>query len=276
MTAARRFAVLLAVGVACGGRPAWAAPADASERARTTFDQAREAFSRKSYAAAASAFEQSASYVGHPGPWVNAAEAWILAGDPVRAARACDRALAFADIDDATRTQAVERLQKVTPLIATVELLGPNLTARVDEGEPYSLPVTLRLAPGSHAFRVSLGATDLKWSREVGAGATARQEIVLRDGVPALRGHEPVPPRTERSWAPPPLSIAGYGVAATATAGVVFFGLNTLDARDNYREEDARSRFYLNRALTNVCLGVAAVAVVTSTILWVLRARSSR
>ncbi|MDB4998792.1 MAG: hypothetical protein JWM74_6224, partial [Myxococcaceae bacterium] len=122
MTRDGAIAVALAIGILSKTALARAAPAGgdesgatateetrdprASERARTTFDQAREAFARKSYVAAASAFEQSESYVPHPGPWVNAAEAWILAGDPVRAARACDRALAFADIDEATRAQA--------------------------------------------------------------------------------------------------------------------------------------------------------------------------
>lgn len=259
--------------------------ASASLRARTTFEQAREAFGRKSYVAAASAFEQSASYVPHPAPWVDAAEAWILAGDPVRAARACDRALAFSDIDDANRAQAIERLRKVSALIGTLELVGPTLTVRVDEVEALPLPTTLRLAPGEHTFRVSSESGSLRFTLDLRAGARERRVLAVRDGVPTFAGANAppaalTPTATPSAGAEPPrrrripiASVAGYGVAAVATGAAVFFGLGTLDARDHYKDEGARSRFYLDRALTNVSIGVAVVAAVTSTVLWVLAKR---
>ncbi|MDB4994828.1 MAG: hypothetical protein JWM74_2260, partial [Myxococcaceae bacterium] len=169
-------------------------------------------------------------------------------------------------------------LLKVEPRIGTVELAGASLPVRVDHGEPQSLPATLRLSAGVHGFEVVLGPAVLKWSLALRPGVSERREVFVRDGVPVLRGAEavsemPAPAerpiaRTGRPSGVPTPSLVGYGVATVATAGAVVFGLSTLSARDHYRDDGARSRFYLDRALTNVCLGIALVAVVASTIVW--------
>ena len=287
-----------------GDRGASSQDTRATELARTTFNQARDAFARKSYVAAASAFEQSASYVPHPAPWINAAEAWILSGDPVRAARACDRALAFEDIDAATRTQASERLRKVLPLVGTVELESASpVTVRVGEAS-HPLPVRLRLAPATHAFVMTNGSAELRWSLDLRAGAHVKRAIFLREGKLHLgpAGREPDGDAGSRVAQPPPgvsagatsksadrpsastgpragipiLSVIGYGVAAAATGAAVYFGASTLDARERWRDtaaDDARGDFYRDRALTNVSLGVAVVAVVASTVFWLSSGR---
>ncbi len=264
------------------------------ELARTLFDQAREAFARKSYSAAASAFEQSAAYVPHPSPWVNAAEAWILSGDPVRAAAACDRALAFPDIDAATRAQASERLDKVTPLVGTVEVTfaGP-MSVRVDGLEARTLPTLLRLAPGAHSFEANNGSRSFSWTSNVRAGAIERRQLALQgdklgfrdtrstagtDSETAttrsnvLRASKEEGETTKGSGAPPTISLVGFGVAAVAFGSATYFGVSALGDRDRWRDSgtaDARSDFYRDRSLTNVSLGIGALVAVASTILWI-------
>src|SRR5690348_15803406 len=65
--------VILALLVAVA--PASAEPA-APIRATESFQQARAAFARREFTAAAAAFEQAAAYEPHPVAWLDAAEAW--------------------------------------------------------------------------------------------------------------------------------------------------------------------------------------------------------
>ncbi len=95
---------LLAVAYVVATGTAWAQPADGDrERAAETFRQAEAAFARREYAGAAAGFEEAGRFVPHPKTFLNAAEAWELAGLAARAATACERALGLPDVPSALR-----------------------------------------------------------------------------------------------------------------------------------------------------------------------------
>ena len=241
--------------------------------AKEAFERARQAFGRGDYRAAAEAFEQSADYVLHPAPLANAADAWARAGDNVRAARACDRALAVSDIDRRTRAVAEETLSKVLRRVATLEIEGkPGITVRVDGESAGVVPLRMRLSPGTHVIE----ATDPS------RGTTRRMTLVLDPGMTTTRavhdtGEPAKPEETPRrasetaTSGPPALTYAAYAVAAAGVGTGIYFGVSTLDARERWANDgssDARSDFYRDRALTNVALGVGLVAAVVGTVLW--------
>src|SRR4051812_39095386 len=91
--------VLLGWGPARADDPSSGARARADE----SFRQAKAAFARGEFAAAAAAFEQAATFVLHPAPLMNAAEAWENAGEPVRAIEDCDRVSAIPDAGEQYR-----------------------------------------------------------------------------------------------------------------------------------------------------------------------------
>src|SRR5206468_4049238 len=95
-------------------------------RAAASFEQARAAFARKDYAAAAAAFELAASLEPHAAALLNAGEAWQLAGDDLRAAQAYDRVLAFPGLEPSYRADAERRLATVTPHVGTLLVTGPS------------------------------------------------------------------------------------------------------------------------------------------------------
>ena len=242
-------------------------------QAKEAFERARQAFERGDYRTAAEAFEQSADYALHPAPLANAADAWARAGDNVRAARACDRALAIRDIDRRTRAVAEETLAKVLRRVATLEVEGkPGIHLRVDGEDAGVVPVRMRLPPGTHVVE----ATDPS------RGTTRRMTLVLDPGMTTTRAvHDtgepakveeiPRPPPAKATSGPPLLTYAAYGVAAAGVGAGIYFGVSTLDARERWANDgssDARSDFYRDRALTNVALGVGVVAAIAGTVLW--------
>lgn len=84
------FAIALFAIVAIQASPA---QADGLAEAKERFDAAAAAYSEHRYADAAEGYERASALSPHPAPLVNAADAWELDGNHVRAARACDQAL---------------------------------------------------------------------------------------------------------------------------------------------------------------------------------------
>jgi hypothetical protein len=280
---------------AASAAPAPAAPSESAERARAAFERAREAFARKSYAAAAAMFEESASHVLHPAPLVNAADAWERAGDFVRSAKACDRVLAMSDLEPQARALVEVNLSRVLKRVATLELEGPTgTTARIDGGDASSLPLRVRLAPGPHDIEASapsaVSAAPQPPTRmrvfcdpqSVTRRVLTERDLATREPPEAPRqvkpgdAHASKETRRAATSAPPVLTYVTYGVAAVGLGAGLYFGRSTLDARARWADTaalDARSDFYRDRALTNVAFGVAIMAAVVGTVVWLRDAR---
>jgi hypothetical protein len=254
----------------------------AHDRAAQSFEQARSAFARRDFTAAALAFEQAAEYEPHPIAWLDAAEAWTNAGEPVRAAIACDRILDDPATPPRFRREAEQRLGAVAREVATVDVRGREGTrAALDGGADFAVPARRRTRRGAHELAIV----------EPGAGGPRRIPITVRGGETvvvdlSVAPAEP-PPRPSPSPAPAPPAVSppaptrsgpplaswiAFGAAGVGAAATTFFGIRTSSARDDFDRAptaDHRDAFYGERLATNVSLALAAGALLTGVVLWI-------
>jgi tetratricopeptide (TPR) repeat protein len=264
--------------------PSRAADEDARERASRSFGEAKAAFALHQYTAAAAAFEEAARLVPHPATWLDAAAAREAAGDPARAAEDCDRALALAD-EPGPSADALRRLERLAPKIATVELRGrPALLARVDGGDPIGLPAKRRLAPGHHRVVVREAASGEERSVELDLAAGDARTVDLDAALPPLMpapapapAPDPAPERPaplRRAGSGPPLgSTIAFGAAGVGGAIATVFGVLTLDAKSNYERTPTHATldtFKADRLTTNIALGTAVIAAAVGVTVWLL------
>lgn len=280
MAVRHRRALALAFVFALTSLPV-SAHADDAAVARERFEEAKAAFGAGRYAEAADAYEQSANAKPHPAPLVNAAEAWELDGNFVRAAQACDRALELAS-DAKLRDALEQRLARLRKRVGTVSFRGPSgSTVTIDKGQPVAVPARARLSPGRHelVYVEASGAQSTEALR-IGAG---EERLVVISGAP--RSTAPTPPegpaREEPSSSrggPKTASWVSFGVGAVALGAASVLGVMTLSAKSAYEDSpshDTLDDFHATRLATNVSLGVAGVAVVTGVVLWLLQPREA-
>jgi hypothetical protein len=257
-----------------------AAADDTHRRAGDSFEQARAAFARKDYAAAAAAFEFAASLEPHAATLLDAGEAWELAGDPVRAAQDYDHVLALPGSAARYRADAERRLAHVAQRLGTLILEGPpTLLVRIDGSPPVVLPARLRLAPStSHEIAVAAPG-DESPPRTVpitlAPGETRSLDLTPpRRGVSEGAASNPTTPSPTQNTAPTPSpptarpvtpdatasSVAGeaplpthhrggpgvaswvaFGVAGTATIGAGVLGGLALSAQSRFNDDPTRT-----------------------------------
>ena len=254
---------------------------DARERARRSFSEAKTAFGQHNYTAAAAAFEEAARLVAHPSTWLNAAEAWELAGDLTRAAEDCDRAIAM---DPATThaADATRRLERLVARIATLEVNGPPaLLVRLQSGEPRSPPFRARLSPGRHSLIVVDTANhhDRKVEVDLAAGQTRALDLSPSE---AKENDTRAPPQANtivRTHGGIPLvSKVAFGGGIACAAATAVLGFMTVDAKGDYEADPTRSSldsFKRTRLLTNVALAATLVSGGVGLVLWIVSPQPS-
>ena len=261
------------------------ASADPDDRARAaaSFHRGQVAYARHDYGEAAAAFELAAGFDPNAVALLDAADAWALAGQPLRAAAACDRALAMSNLTAEQRRFADSRLAAVSSSIGTLDIEGTSdVRVVIDDGAEVPAPVHRRVATGRHVVRM----------RSVADGRIDEQDVVVGGGetthlVPSLRARTvtttAVPPSGLQVAPPPPAPTSyailptgtwiafGVAVAAAGTAGVL--GGVTLHERNAFNEtptHDNADSFYRARAATDIAWGAAAAGVVTGGLVWIL------
>jgi hypothetical protein len=264
---------------------AGAAPTrDDQRRAAESFRQAEAAFGRKEYAAAAAAFEQAGRFVPHPKAFLNAAEAWDLAGEPVRSAEACARALELPVEDNALHVEARTRLEALFPRIARIEIAGAGrLRARIDGGEEIAPPAARYVSSGKHRVDVVDPEDGSVRTLEVDARAGATERLDLSPkAAPIPEGPKDVaPPTTPPAPERPPVPVGtwvSFGVAGAAATAMAVMGGLTLDAQSRFNDEPTREHadtFNAYRLSTNVLIGVAGAAALTGAIIWIIDAATA-
>jgi tetratricopeptide (TPR) repeat protein len=289
---------LFALAVLLGATSAAAAPPDARAAAREAFRQAQAAFERREFAAAAAAFEQAARIDPHAAPLLNASDAWERAGDVVRALEACDEVLALPNADG-YKAEADACVKRFVPRVATIDVRGAaTVEARVDGARPKHAPSRHRALPGRHQVALAELGTSRAHTVEidVSAGVTrvvdaddllsppaapeapAPPRVTARPADPEpLMRYEPIPAREEAprtpSIGPPAVTWASFGTAVAAGAVAGAFAALTVDRQRAFDQGDhsaaTAAAFHRDKAITNVALGVAAVAVVTGIVLWI-------
>jgi hypothetical protein len=264
------------------------------ERANASFIQARAAFARREFTVAALGFEQAGEYEPHPVAWLNASEAWVIAGDMVRAAIDCDRVLETPALAASYRQEAENRLKSIEDRVATLDIKEPLASyASIDAAERFPLPARKRVIPGAHVVVFYDGSTalekvDVKASAGQIVGVAAPPSVDLLPPVVAPKTdvrRRPTPPLF-----PPQPGSNGIGPAPTATwfafgasgiasAATVIFGLRTLAVQDDFdRSPTAENRddFFRERLITNVSLGLAVAAAAVGLGIWVFSPEKKR
>ncbi len=262
----------------------------AEKRAAESFSQAQAAFARREYAAAAAAFEKAAEFDPHPAPLLNAAQAWELARDFVRAAEDCDRVLGMPNVGDAFTRAARDALARVEPKIATLDLVGPRtLAVHVDDGPEIRVPTRKRVPPGHHELAVVDLASPTTYRTTVTLAIGESRTLELTPPAPEAAPNgvarpAPTKPRVVDDARAPGTGALRAGLwislgATVAAAGATtVFGIMTLNAREEYNADPnttTQSAFYRDRLVTNVALAVTAVGAGASFVLWQLSRRAT-
>lgn len=260
-------------------------------KAKVSFEAGQRAFNRGDYSRAAGLFERAARWKPHPAAFLDAAEAWALAGDPVRAAELCDHVLGMSNIEERYRRKASDRLQALEKQLFTLHITGRRGTnVRVDGGALRPLPAVVRLEPGVHRV-VAIDQRGREQSMEVtGARGTSSRLVVLPQPAPsptpAPGGSNPTAPsakappaKAPATKAPSPKRASGPSVASwvlwsgAAVGGVTAAvgGVLTLQARDRFNREPTVAHadaFDHDKLLTNLSLGVAGALAVGGALVW--------
>ncbi len=261
----------LGLAIALLAMPALATSQTNEERASIAFEQAEQAFVRKDYLAAGAAFDEAAALAPHASVYLNAAEAWELADNPVRAVMACDQARARGPLN-ATQTAALDAiLGRTRPRVARLRIEGdPTARVRIGNGEPELLPIERVFAPAVVELRI-VWSNGAEGARHVTLAAGEERVEVIRDPSPTER---PSPPPAS-GVSVPTATWVFFGIGAGAGALVGVLGGLTLDAQTTFNEEPTWAHadtFYAFRASTNVAIGLTGAALLTGAIIWVVDA----
>lgn len=251
--------------------PARPARADATEDAKVAFDEGQAAFAAKRYSEAAAAFERSARAKPHPASLVNAAEAWELDGNLVRAARACDWALTL-ELDTAMSAAIRDRLARLLPSIGTVVVAGDATVVAKLDGDPIRPGARVRVSRGRHILSIARKQGDVTTELELGAGEERRVDLE------AVADVQPIPETPTKSLAPPVATWASLGLAAVAGGVAIGFGVATANAKTDYESTptvEGRDAFYRDRTITNVSLVVTGAFVLAGIAFWIFWPKSS-
>jgi hypothetical protein len=262
-------AVVASVPGSVVGAPTKAEQANAGKK----FREGERLFAKHDYAAAAAAFEEAYGIAPHPDALLNAIDARRKAGDLVLAARNCQRLIRDYPGEKAA-SDARGHLGEITPKVARLDLqVQGSATSVAVDGAPVELaaagPTEVYVDAGDH---VVTGTVDGKpFERRLSVVAGARGTVLLQAEAPTEEpGATPPPPST-----PPPSSkplhpaifFVGAGLTATAGGLLIWSGLDTNGARDDFDAAPTRAGLDdgLSRQLrTNVLIGVTAGLGVTT------------
>ena len=104
--------------------------------ARRFFNSGQKAFQAGRFIEAAKAFEEAFRLKPHPAPLINAGDAYEKAGELAKAARIYERVMTLEQSGEQDRSDATDRLAKVTPELGRIELGGvASIKARIDDEE---------------------------------------------------------------------------------------------------------------------------------------------
>jgi tetratricopeptide (TPR) repeat protein len=279
-----RLRIAVAVFVALATASSAQAQQAGKDEARRFFNAGQKAFKQKRYVEAAKAFEEAFRLKPHPFPLINAGDAWEKSGDAALAARTFQRVIGLEQSGEQDRADATERLARLTPKLAIVELKGEaTLRARVDQDE-FVGGDRVYVEPGEHV--VTLIDVDGAKQRKLDLTAGVSRTVELATLMPEIEGPErtETAPATVEPEEAAPTSDAGpresggvraptlvmFGLTAVAAGGAVYFGLAVNDSEKKYAEQPTREqydRFNQNKLFTNIAIGVAGVSAGVGTYL---------
>ncbi len=256
-----------------------AAAAGEKDDARRFFKAGQKAFAAGRYEEAARAFEEAFRLVPHPAPLINAGDSYEKAGELALAARTYQRVLDLERSGEQDRQDATDRLAKLSPKLAVIQLSGEEaVRVRIDEAE-FSGNQRVYVAPGEHD--VTLIDVDGAKSKRVDVAAGSTRTVSVDSLRPVAgagggaggegEGSEGGDPEEDaeadsasKAGGIAPLTWVALGVGVAGAGAAVYFGLQVNDAESAYNDkpnQDDLDRFNSNKLLTNVSIGVSAVGL---------------
>jgi tetratricopeptide (TPR) repeat protein len=262
------------------------AGAQGKDEARRFFNSGQKAFQAGRYIEAAKAFEEAFRLKPHPAPLINAGDAYEKAGELAKAARIYERVMTLEQSGEQDRSDATDRLAKITPELGRIELGGgASIKVRIDE-EEYRGGDRVWVEPGEHV--VTLVDVDAAKKRTVDVAKGATASVELASLMPSAAKAEVAPSKDEPDTDEPagpvdegprkkggirPPTLIAFGVGALGLGAGVYFGLQVNDAEKKYNDDPNRDdldRFKKNKLFANIGFGVAAAGAITGTVLLVL------
>ncbi len=223
------------------------------------FKEGLRAFAKHDYANAAKLFEEAYAIAPHPDAMMNAADARERAGDLLLAARNCQRILADFPEDKAAE-DARAKLGVLTPKLGRLDVQVKGLATELTVDGTASKPGEVFVDPGDHVVEAKIWGELV--SRRVNVVAGVRENVLL-EPAPKQQPPPTAPPTPAPEEKPlhPAVFFVGLGLTSTAGALMIWSGVDTNQARDEYDQsptqaglDDGRSK----QLRTNVLIGVTA------------------
>ena len=256
---------------------------DSRRLAHERYDQGKAAFAAGDYLSAARLFLETYHLAPHHDPLWNAARAYELAGEPVRAANLYTLFLDVAPQDARDRDRAIALRKELASKLGRIDILG-NPVGLVVDREPAALP-TVYVAPGDHVVRGGVNGREVERTVTVAAGATLSVALLMDQlPPPAVVPREAAPPHAEGRGRPLPTAVfyVGAGLTAIGVGLTIASGVDTLNAKaaydrapsgsllsdGNYKQDRTNTLFW-----ATLGVGVATGALAIFLVDWGHRAR---
>jgi hypothetical protein len=254
---------------------------DDRQVAHEEYERGSAAFEAHDYLRAATLFLAAYRHVKHHDPLWNAARAFELAGERVRAANLYTRYLEEAPPDAKDRDRATTSRKELAAMLGRIDVQAPDVTDVRIDSEPLDLASTF-VNPGQHVVRGRAGSRDIRIVRAVEAGEVAS---VFLDAHPP----RPSPSRTGETAAsapsrgarvlPPAVAYVGSGLVLVGAGLVTWSGIDTLHAKKEYEAgrmsfDQGRAREMRTNTLFWATAGLTALTAVTA--IWFVDFRGGR
>lgn len=260
----------LVLSLSSANAPAQSGPtpptSEQKQAAAKAFDQGEKAYTQGRYADAGAAFEEAFRHVPHPAALWNAARAYKRGGELVRAANVYALYLEKAEPDAPDRKSAQSDLDQLSKKLGRLEIFGPDAQdVRVDNTPARTGLVYV--TPGTHVIAARVGDQDLQRVQSVDAGAAAHVALVAENTAPKTPSTPAQAPDASESTSsssknlrvlPPAAVYGGAGASALALGLTIGFGVDTLNARDEFDRSPTPEKLDEGRSkqtITNVLLG---------------------
>lgn len=241
-----------------------AAPtSEAKQAAAAAFERGETAYAKGRYGEAGAAFEEAYGHVPHPFALWNAARAYKRAGEAVRAANTFALYLEKAPQDAPDRKNAQTELAQLSKKLGRLQIFAPGAQdIRVDDQPARAGLVYVN--PGTHLVSGLAGGQKLTRVQAVDADTTVDVALVAEHATPetpppAADANEPESPRPKNlRRLPPAVVYGGAGATAIALGLTIGFGVDTLNARDDFDRAPTQEKLDKGRSkqtLTNALLG---------------------
>lgn len=222
------------------------------EVARRIFEDGERAYEARDYIFAAKAFAEAYKISPHHASLWNCARSWEHAREPARAANAYAKYLRVAPSDAPDRDAAAAALSVLAESLGRIDIYAAEMqTIRVDD--ELVDETSIYVNPGTHLIEGQSGQTILRRTENLERGAVRAVALVPDKKDEAVPSQSIEPPKLEATapiasvMEPPKLSIQRktmnwYGPAAIAAGGValvsssllLWSGLDTLAAREQF------------------------------------------